>query len=164
MPPVLNTLAPGLVVASASQSAPKQVLYPLLPPLLPPALDTLATGLSVAWGTLAPPERFQWRWQAALEWMPTRTARLPRGRSIPERRGQAGLHRIGSRSRTTPASSGPPTINQFSMPCGSGASTAKYQSRYQSGRGSAAMMLGSGGLPSSGGPNTRTNNLCPAGI
>src|SRR5256885_16991092 len=32
------------------------------------------------------------------------------------------------------------------------ASSAKYQRRYQSGRGSAASMLGSGGLSSAGGP------------
>src|ERR1035441_9886253 len=86
---------------------------------------------------------------------------LPPGRSIPERRGQARLRRVGRRSRTTPPHRAAPTINQFSMPCGGMASTAKYQSRYQSGRGSTAMMLGSGGLPSSGGPITRTNNLYP---
>ena len=48
------------------------------------------------------------------------------------------------------------------MPCGSRASTAKYQSKYQSGRGSAAMMLGSGGLPSSGGPNASDSKAIAA--
>ena len=39
-----------------------------------------------------------------------------------------------------------------SLPCGSKASTAKYHSKYQSGRGVAAIMLGSGGFPNCGAP------------
>ena len=47
---------------------------------------------------------------------------------------------------------------------GASARTAKYQSRYQSGRGSAEMMLGSGGAPIFGGPTTIARARMPSAI
>src|SRR5665213_3301058 len=58
----------------------------------------------------------------------------------------------GSAIKTIATSRGPKTMKYFSLPCGIKASTAKYHNRYQSGRGLAAMMLGSGGGPNRGAP------------
>src|SRR5665213_695929 len=58
----------------------------------------------------------------------------------------------GSAIKIIPTSSGPKTRKYCSVPCGIKASTAKYQSKYQSGRGLAVVMLGSGGFPNSGAP------------
>src|SRR5581483_135112 len=62
------------------------------------------------------------------------------------------FHSTGTRSRKTKALSGARIMNADSIPRGSSASTAKYHSMYQSGRGSLASRLGLGGLPRSGGP------------
>src|ERR1700685_595694 len=60
------------------------------------------------------------------------------------------LDRNGSAINSIPTSSGPKTMKYFSLPCGSNASTPKYHNKYQSGRGLASLMLGSGGFPNCG--------------
>ncbi|HLK85262.1 MAG TPA: hypothetical protein VKT27_02035 [Candidatus Binataceae bacterium] len=62
------------------------------------------------------------------------------------------FHKTGTSSRKTMAESGAAIMKTDSIPRGSSASTAKYQSMYQSGRGSLATRLGLGGWPSAGGP------------
>src|SRR5437879_13443308 len=64
----------------------------------------------------------------------------------------------GTASKRTPIKAGPRIITQPSSCGGINASNAKYQSRYQSGRGSALRMLGSGGLSSGGGPAKYASN------
>ena len=58
----------------------------------------------------------------------------------------------GSAIKIIPTSSGPKTKKYYSVPCGIRASTAKYHIKYQSGRGLAVVMLGSGGFPNCGAP------------
>src|SRR5580693_616881 len=60
----------------------------------------------------------------------------------------------GGDMRRPPKTSGAKRITAVSSLEGQSESTAKYQSRYQSGRGAAFVMLGSGGAPISGGPTT----------
>src|SRR4030095_15432939 len=55
---------------------------------------------------------------------------------------------IGAANRRMPITTGPRIIRCPSSSRGIIASRAKYQSKYQSGRGSARRMLGSGGLSS----------------
>src|SRR5580692_9599678 len=61
----------------------------------------------------------------------------------------------GAEKSRPPTSSGAARITSVSRLAGMRASTAKYQSRYQSGRGEASVTLGSGGLSSAGGPSVQ---------
>src|ERR1700733_6437102 len=71
------------------------------------------------------------------------------------------LDRSGKLSKKAPTTSGPTTMTTFSRLGGRSASTAKYQSRYQSGRGDAVMLLGSGGASSGGGPTRAASRRMP---
>ena len=77
----------------------------------------------------------------------TSSAAIGRRRTL-----RSPLLNIGTSSRSAPKTSGPATMMIVSRWCGAIASTAKYQRKYQSGRGYASRRLGSGGGPSSGGP------------
>src|ERR1041384_5904110 len=65
----------------------------------------------------------------------------------------------GTRIRNNPKTSGPRMITHLSDHLGINDKRAKYHMKYQSGRGEAEMIVGSGGFPNSGGPTTsaRTN-------
>ena len=63
-------------------------------------------------------------------------------------------NRTGSSSNTVAAARGISQSRYRSVPCGSSARTAKYQSRYQSGRGWAWTVAGSGGRPNGFGPTS----------
>ena len=66
-----------------------------------------------------------------------KTAAMAHGRRLGLR--SPRLEMNGSAIKRIPASNGPKTMKYCSLPCGSNASTAKYHSKYQSGRGLAAM-------------------------
>src|ERR1035441_1184037 len=73
-------LVHGFLLPIVSQAGALPPVCPLYTPCMPPILNTLATGLSVAWRTLAAPERVQRRWLTDLE----RVA----GRALPWRAGR----------------------------------------------------------------------------
>src|SRR5579872_4034810 len=60
----------------------------------------------------------------------------------------------GTRIRNNPKTRGPRLITHLSDHFGINYRSAKYHMKYQSGRGDAEMIVGSGGFPSSGGPTT----------
>src|ERR1035437_2465689 len=60
----------------------------------------------------------------------------------------------GTRIKKSPKTSGPRMITHLSDHIGINDRRAKYHMKYQSGRGEAEMIVGSGGIPSSGGPTT----------
>src|SRR5437660_943547 len=68
----------------------------------------------------------------------------------------------GGEIRSPPATSGANRIRAVSSFDGQSERTAKYQSRYQSGRGAALIKLGSGGSPISGGPTKMAIAAMPA--
>src|SRR5262249_43366317 len=62
--------------------------------------------------------------------------------------------RNGTRSSTTTSRTGKPRMMKLSMFAGESASSANSQTKYQSGCGSAWMIVGSAGWPSAGAPTT----------
>ncbi len=89
----------------------------------------------------------------------TSSAAIGRRRTL-----RSPLLNIGTSSRSAPKTSGPATMMMVSRWCGAIASTAKYQRKYQSGRGYASRRLGSGGGPSSGGPTMTARSATVATI
>src|SRR5665213_2223316 len=87
------------------------------------------------------------------------TAAMAHGRRLGLR--SPRLEMNGNAIKRIPTSSGPKTMKYFSLPCGNKASTAKYHNKYQSGRGLAAMMLGSGGFPNTGAPKNKASAAMP---
>src|SRR5689334_24267554 len=69
--------------------------------------------------------------------------------------------RSGGARRRPPTMSGARMMTAASRLGGHSARTAKYQRRYQSGRGSASMRLASGGAPISGGPTRSASARMP---
>src|SRR5690349_21816252 len=69
----------------------------------------------------------------------------------------------GTRIRNNPKTSGPRTITHLSDHFGIKERSAKYHMKYQSGRGEAETIVGSGGFPNSGGPiNSASANIATA--